>query len=283
VGPFAQGGHIIQGKQLSYNNVLDASAAAAIGRNLRGPACAIVKHTNPCGAAERETLLEAWQCALAGDPVSAYGGVVALTRPVDATLAEALASIFLEVVVAPFFESEALAILARKTNLRLLEDPFLDGEHAMPSPDPTGSLRAAGGAVLVTAPDTVADDPRTWKTVTSRGPTDLERRDLDLAWRLVRSVTSNAIVLVRDRMEIGLGSGQTSRVDAARQAIAKAVAFQGKDALRGRPARRMRTSRSPTASKCASRPALRRSSSRVARSATTRSSRRPRPPARRWS
>jgi phosphoribosylaminoimidazolecarboxamide formyltransferase/IMP cyclohydrolase len=192
-----------------------------------------VKHTNPCGAAERPTLLEAWQAALAGDPVSAFGGVVALTREVDAATAEGLASIFLEVVLAPSYSSAALAILARKTNLRLLEDPLLGSDEPAPAPDPLISIRVAGGGVLVTAADNVPDDPATWKRVTSRAPSAAEMRDLDLAWRLCRGVVSNAIVLVKDGMEIGLGSGQTSRVDAARQAVAKAIAFHGPDAPRG--------------------------------------------------
>jgi phosphoribosylaminoimidazolecarboxamide formyltransferase / IMP cyclohydrolase len=232
-GPFALAGTILQGKALSYNNVLDASGADAAARQLRGPACVVMKHTNPCGAAERETLLEAWQAALAGDPVSAYGGVVGLTREVDAATAEAMASVFLEVIVAPSYSPEALAILAKKTNLRLLEDPVLGSVDVAPAPDPLGSIRVAGGGVLVTAPDVLPDDPSTWKLATTRAPSQGELRDLDLAWRLCRGVVSNAIVLVKDGMEIGLGSGQTSRVDAARQAVAKAMAFQGPDALKG--------------------------------------------------
>ena len=231
-GPFALGGTILQGKALSYNNVLDASGADAIARQLRGPACVVVKHTNPCGAAERATLLEAWQAALAGDPVSAFGGVVALTREVDAATAEGLAGIFLEVIVAPSYSPEALAILARKTNLRLLEDRVLGSAEAAPAPDPLGSIRVVGGGVLVTAADVLPDDPATWKLATTRAPSERELRDLDLAWRLCRGVVSNAIVLVKDAMEIGLGSGQTSRVDAARQAVAKAIAFHGADALK---------------------------------------------------
>jgi phosphoribosylaminoimidazolecarboxamide formyltransferase/IMP cyclohydrolase len=232
-GPFALGGSILQGKALSYNNVLDASGAYSIARQLRGPAVVIVKHTNPCGAAERATLAEAWQDALAGDPASAYGGVVALTREVDAATAAGMASIFLEVIVAPSYSSAALEILSKKPNLRLLEDSVLGSEVVAPPPDPMGSLRVAGGAVLVTAPDVLPDDPKTWKRVTSRAPSAAELRDLDLAWRLCRGVVSNAIVLVKDGMEIGLGSGQTSRVDAARQAVAKAIAFHGPDSLKG--------------------------------------------------
>ena len=233
-GPFAAGGRPLQGKQLSYNNVLDAAAAAALARRLGGPACVIVKHTNPCGAAERPTLAEAWAAALAGDPVSAFGGVVALTREVDDETAHALAGLFLELVVAPSFGPASREILAAKPNLRLVEDPSLaDGTTAVEPPDPLGAIRTAGGAVLVGAPDTAPDDPTGWQVCTTRHPTDAEWRDMQLAWRLVRGVTSNAIVLVRDGALIGLGSGQTSRVDAARQAVDKARAIRGDAALRG--------------------------------------------------
>jgi phosphoribosylaminoimidazolecarboxamide formyltransferase/IMP cyclohydrolase len=236
-GPFATGAPPLQGKQLSYNNVLDASAAAALARSLRGPACVIVKHTNPCGAAERPTLLEAWEAALAGDPVSAYGGVVGLTRPVDGEVATRLTGIFLEVVVAPAFEPEALAILATKPNLRLVEDLALADDASAPWragwPSPLGSIRTAGGAVLVSTPDTRPDDPTAWALVTRRAPSARERADLDLAWRLVRGVTSNAIVLVNDGRLVGFGSGQTSRVDAARQAVEKARAISGNEATTG--------------------------------------------------
>ncbi|MFL5770321.1 MAG: bifunctional phosphoribosylaminoimidazolecarboxamide formyltransferase/IMP cyclohydrolase [Chloroflexota bacterium] len=230
-GPFATGVAALQGKHLSYNNVLDASAAAAIARSLGEPACVIVKHTNPCGAAERATLAAAWEAALAGDPVSAFGGVVAMTGEVDEATARGLAAIFLEVVVAPSFGPAAREILAAKPNLRLVEDPSI--ATPAPPPDPLGSVRTAGGAVLVTAPDSAPDDPETWQVVTTRHPTDDERRDLDLAWRLARAVTSNAIVLVRDGALIGIGSGQTSRVDAARQAVEKGCAIAGEAKVRG--------------------------------------------------
>ena len=232
-GPFVSTEPPLQGKQLSYNNVLDASAAAALARQLDGPGCVIVKHTNPCGAAERESLAEAWAAAVAGDPVSAFGGVVALTREVDRPTAEGLASIFIEVIVAPGFDGAARDILAMKSNLRLVVDRTLASTDRMPTADPTGSIRTAGGAFLVTAPDTIPDDPSTWQVATSRAPSPAERRDLGLAWRLVRGATSNAIVLVRDGRLIGLGSGQTSRVDAARQAVEKAMAISGEAVLRG--------------------------------------------------
>ena len=236
-GPFATGAAPLQGKQLSYNNVLDASAAAAIARTLVDAGCVIVKHTNPCGAAERDTLVDAWGAALAGDPVSAFGGVVAVNREVDRATAEGLVGIFLELVVAPGFTAEALETLATKPNLRLIVDETLavatTATRIAAAPDPLGSIRTAGGAVLVTAPDTAPDDPDAWQVCTTRHPTDAEWRDLQLAWRLVRAVTSNAIILVRDRALVGLGSGQTSRVDAARQAVDKALAISGEASVRG--------------------------------------------------
>ncbi len=145
-----------------------------------------------------------------------------------------LVSIFLEVVVAPAFDPDALEVLATKPNLRVvLDEALADDAPPAAAPDATGSIRTAGGAVLVTAPDVAADDPATWVCASHRPPNDAERLDLDLAWRLVRGVTSNAIVLVRDRRLVGLGSGQTSRVDAARQAVAKAHAMLGAGATTG--------------------------------------------------
>jgi phosphoribosylaminoimidazolecarboxamide formyltransferase/IMP cyclohydrolase len=233
-GPFATGEPPLQGKALSYNNVLDASAAASLARLMRGPAVVICKHTNPCGAAERPTLLEAWDAAFAGDPVSAYGGVVAVTETIDRALAERMGSIFLEVIVAPGFDDGAREVFAAKPNLRLVVDPSLDAladrsgrtARGLLRVDYLGSLRSAGGAVLVTAPDNLPDDPADWVCTTRRQPTERELADLDLAWRLCRGVVSNAILLVRDGMLVGLGSGQVSRVDACRQAVEKARTFQ---------------------------------------------------------
>ncbi len=217
-GPFARGVDLRQGKPLSYNNLLDASAAAAAARDLRGPACVIVKHGNPCGAAEAAGMLEAWERALSGDPESAFGGVVALTRPVDAVLAERLTGMFLEVVVAPGVEPDAELVLARRPGLRVVVDPHL----GQPPAEPGLEFRSAGGGVLVTESDTRPDDPATWRQVTARAPDARERRDLELAWRLVRHVRSNAIVLVRDGTLVGTGAGQMSRVDSARLAVQKA-------------------------------------------------------------
>ena len=225
-GTFSRGALLVQGKPLSYNNILDTAAATGLARDLRGPACVIVKHANPCGAAEAADPLTAWEAALAGDPVSAFGGVVALTEPVDAALAERLASIFLEVVAAPACSPEALEILARKPNLRVLLDPSLGSP-----PAPGYELRSAGGAVLLTDADVAADDPATWQVATRRKPTEPERASLDLAWRVCRHVKSNAIVLVRDGAVVGVGAGQMSRVDSSRLAVEKAGAVRARGAV----------------------------------------------------
>jgi phosphoribosylaminoimidazolecarboxamide formyltransferase/IMP cyclohydrolase len=223
-GTFSRGPLLIQGKPLSYNNILDAAAATGLARDLRGAACVIVKHANPCGAAEAADPLAAWDLALATDPVSAFGGVVALTQPVDKALAERLTSIFLEVVCAPGFATDALEVLAAKPNLRVLADPRLG------TPAERGfDMRSAGGAVLVTDADVAIDDPAGWQVATRRAPTDDERRALEFAWRVSRHVKSNAIVLARATAVVGVGAGQMSRVDSARLAVEKA----GPERVRG--------------------------------------------------
>src|SRR4029077_12868675 len=181
-GPFGVARGPLQGKPLSYNNVLDAAAASALGRALRGPGVVIVKHTNPCGAAERATLPDAWDAALEADPVSAFGGVVALTREVDRATAERLVSIFLEIVIAPGFDEAALEVLATKPNLRvLLDEALADDDLPAAPPDPTGSIRNAGGGVPVTTPDVSHDEQTARPWATRRAPTDAEQVDLDLA------------------------------------------------------------------------------------------------------
>ena len=216
-GPLASGATPIQGKPLSYNNLLDAAAAAGLARDLRGAAIVIVKHGNPCGTAEAADLVSAWDGALSGDPVSAFGGVVAVKGVVDRALAERLAAIFLEVVVACAFDSDARAILARKADLRLLEDPGIVG-----MPTASVELRSAGGAVLATDADVSTDLPQTWTEASARRATVAEMTDLELAWRVCRHVRSNAIVLVKEGVVVGVGAGQMSRVDSARLAVDKA-------------------------------------------------------------
>jgi len=191
--------------------------AAGVARDLRGPACVIVKHGNPCGVAEADDMPAAWRHALAGDPVSAFGGVCAVTAPIDEALARALASIFLEVVVAPGVGPAAQPILAAKPNLRVLVDP--GSASRRPARGRVPQRRGRGPRHRRRHR---ADDPGTWRLATSRAPTDQERRDLHLAWRIVRHVKSNAIVLVKDGALVGVGAGQMSRVDSARLAVAKA-------------------------------------------------------------
>jgi phosphoribosylaminoimidazolecarboxamide formyltransferase / IMP cyclohydrolase len=225
-GAFSNGALVLQGKPLSYNNILDASAASGLARDLRGVACVIVKHANPCGAAEAADPVAAWELALAGDAVSAYGGVVALTVPIDAALADRLVSIFLEVVVAPAVEPDALEILARRPNMRVVLDPGLGAP-----PVPGLEFRSAGGALLATDADVARDDPATWTVATSRAPIDDERDALDFAWRVCRHVKSNAIVLARGHAIVGVGAGQMSRVDSARLAVSKAGAERARGAV----------------------------------------------------
>ena len=216
-GPFATGATLVAGKPLSYNNLLDAAAAAALARDLQGAAVVIVKHGNPCGAAEAGDLLAAWQRALEGDPVSAYGGVVAIRGSVDGPLAEALASLFLEVIIAAGFDEAARSRLATRPDLRLVEDATI-----LSAAQPVIEARSAGGGLLLSESDGQADDPRTWSVASARQPDAHELADLAFAWRVVRHVKSNAIVVARDGALLGVGAGQMNRVTSARLAVAQA-------------------------------------------------------------
>jgi phosphoribosylaminoimidazolecarboxamide formyltransferase/IMP cyclohydrolase len=216
-GPFVEGAAPLQGKPLSYNNLLDASAAAAVARDLRGDAVVIVKHGNPCGAAEATDLVTAWERALEADPVSAFGGVVAVRGSVDRALAQKLAGLFLEVVLAAGFDAEAREVLAARPDLRLLEDSTV-----LKTTRPSLEARAAGGGLLLSASDVSPDDSAHWRVVTQRAPDERESADLDFAWRIVRHVKSNAIVLARDGAVVGIGAGQMNRVQSARLAVEQA-------------------------------------------------------------
>jgi phosphoribosylaminoimidazolecarboxamide formyltransferase/IMP cyclohydrolase len=215
----------LQGKELSYNNLLDADAAVFALRCLvdgaAGPAAVIIKHGTPCGAARAATSGEAWGRALAGDPVSAFGGIVAFSSTVDAATAAAMGDTFLELVVAPSFDEGARAALAKKTNLRLLELKDL-----ISAPLPHLSVRSIPGGLLVQEHDKPPSPVRNARVVTKRGPTDAEWQDLDVALRLSTAVRSNAITLARSGLLIGAGGGQTSRVDSVRIAIDKARAHK---------------------------------------------------------
>lgn len=206
----------LQGKPLSFNNLLDADAAWAGVHALGGdPACAIIKHTNPCGAAQGDNVTEAYDKALACDPTSAFGGIIAVNREVGPELAERLLERFMEVLIAPAVSADALELLARKPNVRVLTP----GE---PQP-PEMELRAIDGGWLAQQSDDWQSLPQ-FETVTKREPAEAELADLRFAWQAVKLVRSNAIVYARDRATTGIGAGQMSRVDAARFAALKAEA-----------------------------------------------------------
>ena len=203
------------GKGLSYNNLADLAAAHAIANEFEEPACAIIKHQNPCGVALGGDAAEAYEKALAGDPVSAFGGVIAINRPITSELGARLAEQFLEVVIAPGFEDGALEALAVRPNTRLLEDT------EPPRRGPLRHYRPVPGGMLVQDPDS-AEEPRAAMTVvTSVEPDSREWADLVFAWRIVRHVSSNAIVIARDAATLGIGAGQMSRVDSVRIAVEK--------------------------------------------------------------
>jgi phosphoribosylaminoimidazolecarboxamide formyltransferase/IMP cyclohydrolase len=210
----------VQGKQLSYNNLNDTDAAyecVAEFDPARSAACVIVKHANPCGVAEGANVLEAYTKALACDPVSAFGGIVALNRPLDADAARKITEIFTEVIIAPDASAEAIRIVGAKKNLRLL----LAG--GLPDPRATGLLvKSVAGGLLVQSRDNAVVDEMQLKTVTKRAPTEQELADLRFAFRVAKHVKSNAIVYAKNLATVGIGAGQMSRVDAARIAARKA-------------------------------------------------------------
>ena len=205
----------LQGKDLSYNNLVDLDAAAALVSEFHGPAVAIIKHNNPCGAAEQPSLREAYVKALACDPISAYGGVLAFNRAVDAATAEEVAKLFVECIVAPGYEAGALEKFAPKKNLRLLEMP-----HS--AVEPLAFKQIAGG-VLVQEADRHELNQADLKVATKRAPTDAEIRALLFGWKVAKHVKSNAIVFAREGQTVGVGAGQMSRVDAVKIAVIKAA------------------------------------------------------------
>ena len=212
----------VQGKELSYNNLNDTDAAFECVAEFDGPAVAIIKHANPCGVATAASLAEAWELALRCDPVSAFGGIVALNRTLDEPSAERIAAIFTEVIIAPDADPAAQAILARKKNLRLL----LTG--GLPDPaEPGITYRSVSGGFLAQSRDTGRVAAAELRTVTQRAPNREESRDLIFALRVCKHVKSNAIVYARAGATTGIGAGQMSRVDSARIA-----AWKGEEAAR---------------------------------------------------
>ena len=210
------GGHVLGGKELSYNNLLDLDAAWRAVLDFEAPAAVIVKHLSPCGAAEANSLREAYEAALACDPVSAFGGIVALNRRLDSETALALKELFIECIAAPGFDEAGLEILRAKKNLRLIEaDPFVFLREAR-------ELRSAAGGLLVQEQDRGDPIDTKWSVVGKRQPSAAELEALRFAWKLVRHVRSNAIVLAAGRAAVGIGGGQTNRVDAVKQACERA-------------------------------------------------------------
>ena len=205
----------LQGKELSYNNLADLDSAWSLAREFSNPAAIIVKHNNPCGTAEHANLAEAYRRALACDPVSAFGGVIAFNRPLDGDAAEEVAKLFVECIVAPGYSASAYDNLASKKNLRLLE---------MPAEKPPAELELKHicGAMLVQEPDTRALDESELKLATERAPSEAERRSMQFAWKVCKHVKSNAIVFALDGQTLGIGAGQMSRVDSVKIAVMKA-------------------------------------------------------------
>ena len=210
----------LQGKELSYNNLVDLHAAWELAQEWSEPVVAIIKHTNPCGVATAPEIREAYLRARATDPVSAYGGIIAANRPLDAPTAQEIAATFVEAIVAPGYTAEALAILKDRKNLRLLE--LASGERPEASGDHGLEMRRVSGGMLVQDRDAVDLEPGALKVVSKRAPTEREMRALRFAWRVAKHVKSNAIVLATEHATVGIGAGQMSRVDSAKLARMKA-------------------------------------------------------------
>jgi phosphoribosylaminoimidazolecarboxamide formyltransferase/IMP cyclohydrolase len=206
----------LQGKELSFNNLVDLEAAWRLVQEFEEPTTVIIKHTNPCGVATGKALVESYRRALDVDPVSAFGSVVAFNRALDGAAAEELSKLFVEAVVAPGFEAAALERLASKKNLRLLDMSATAGD------DYGLQLKVVGGGLLVQTPDALPIQPALWKCVTERPPTPEEMEALIFAWRIVKHVKSNAIVYARAGVLVGVGAGQMSRVDSVKLGANKA-------------------------------------------------------------
>ncbi|HKE29825.1 MAG TPA: bifunctional phosphoribosylaminoimidazolecarboxamide formyltransferase/IMP cyclohydrolase [Bryobacteraceae bacterium] len=208
------GAEQLHGKELSYNNLVDLDAAFQLVMEFDRPAIAIIKHTNPCGCAEQDSLAEAWRQALACDPVSAFGGVVGINRTVDEEAAREISALFVEAIAAPDYSPEALAILKAKRNLRLMRV----------TPGPAGAaLRSISGGYLVQTADTIGLDRRTATVQSKRQPTEHEWAAMVFAWKVAKHVKSNAIVFAREGQTLAVGAGQMSRVDSVKIAGMKAV------------------------------------------------------------
>jgi phosphoribosylaminoimidazolecarboxamide formyltransferase/IMP cyclohydrolase len=207
----------IQGKELSYNNINDTNAAFELVAEFDAPAVAIIKHANPCGVAVNDDLLKAYELALRCDPVSAFGGIIALNRPLSKDLAEAITKMFVEVIIAPSVDEAALPVLAKKANIRVLTTGAMPTAH-----NPARQVVRIAGGLLVQDQDSATLAESDLKIVTKRKPTESEMRDLLFAFRVAKHVKSNAIIYAKDGASVGIGAGQMSRIDSSRIAAWKA-------------------------------------------------------------
>ncbi len=212
---------VLHGKQLSYNNLLDVDAALNLLNDFLNdsPACGIIKHTLPCGVAVRDNLDEAWKAAFATDTISPFGGIVVVNRPLDLNTAREIDTVFTEIIVAPEFNADALDLLRKKQNRRLVRvkrPELLETKWV---------YRSIFGGLLCQQPDTVPPEPKTFQTVTKKSPTDREMEDMLFAWKVVKRVNSNAIVFAGNQQTLGIGCGQPSRLDSSEFAVHKAGKF----------------------------------------------------------
>jgi len=208
----------IQGKELSYNNIQDANAALNILRDFDNPFCVALKHMNPCGAAVAQTLEQAWQWAYEADKVSIYGGIIAVNRPLTAEVANGMKPIFLEIIIAPSFQPEAIEILSSKKNLRLLEVDMTKNQNTVKQ------YIGVNGGLLVQQLDTQIETITPQMCVTQCQPSAEQMADMDFGWKIVKHVKSNAIAIVKDHRTMGIGAGQTNRVGSAEIALKQAHA-----------------------------------------------------------
>ncbi|ETA74429.1 bifunctional phosphoribosylaminoimidazolecarboxamide formyltransferase/IMP cyclohydrolase [Ligilactobacillus equi] len=205
----------LHGKQLSYNNIKDADAAIRIIREFDQPTVVAVKHMNPCGIGQATTIEKAWDYAYEADPISIFGGVIVLNRPVDLATAKKMHQLFLEIIIAPSFEAEAFEVLAKKKNLRLLELDFSQKDQSMSQKEVVSVL----GGLLVQEQDIIVEDSADWQVVTKVQPTAAQLATLAFAWKAVKHTKSNAIVVANDQRTLGIGAGQPNRIDSTKIAI----------------------------------------------------------------
>lgn len=208
----------LHGKELSFNNIRDADAALRIMREFTEPTVVALKHMNPCGIGSGETIFSAWEAAYSADPVSIFGGIIVLNREVDLVSAQAMTQLFLEIIIAPSYSEEALAVLKTKKNLRLLQVDFSNVEGN------ANEMVSVLGGLLVQQDDRAMEEPESWTVVTDRQPTKEEQAAMAFAWKAVKHVKSNAIVVANQQQTLGIGAGQMNRVGSVKLAIEQAGA-----------------------------------------------------------